>query len=173
MLFRICVEMHTAFSMNYKHLIPNAHCEYAGDDFLVDGKPVARKIRLSVEEDPDSIWNCSPAGKSHSRIYCSKEGDRLVNLPNQLGREGVAYRVLEDFWVEGRKLLPKGQIFNAPYTRFNVSWGKISFPKRIRYFLTERPKILRSSREQLLAQLEVTDQRYAAEIGRASCRETV
>ena len=159
-----CVEMHTALSMNYKHLIPNAHCEYAGDEFLVDGKPVARKIRLSVEEDQGNIWNWSFAGRNHSLIYCSKEGDRLVHLPNQLGREGVAYRVLEDFWVEGRKLLTKGQIFNAPYTRFNVSWGKISFLKRIRYFLTERPKILRSSREQLLAQLEVADQRYAAEM---------
>ncbi len=159
-----CVEMHTAFSMNYKHLIPNAHCEYTGDEFLVDGKPVARKIILSVEKDKDGLWNLFSAGKNHSQIYCSKEGDRLVHLPNQLGREGVAYRVLEDFGVAGRNILTKGQIFNAPYTRFNVSWDKISFPKRIRYFLTERPKILRSSREQLLAQLEVADQRYAAEM---------
>jgi PAS domain S-box-containing protein len=159
-----CVEMHTAFSMNYKHLIPNAHCEYTGDEFLVDGKPVARKIILSVEEDKDSIGNVSPTGKNHSHIYCFKEGARLVNLPNQLGREGFAYRILEDFWVEGRQILTKGQIFNAPYTRFNVSWQKVSFLKRIGYFLTERPKILRSSREQLLAQLEVADQRYAAEM---------
>lgn len=159
-----CVEMHTAFSMNYRHLIPNAHCEYAGDEFLVDGKPVARKIILSVEEDKDSIGNVSPAGKNHSQIYCSKDGHRLVNLPNPLGREGFAYLVHEDFWVEGRQILTKGQIFNAPYTRFNVSWQKVSFLKRIGYFLTERPKMLRRSREQLLAQLEVADQRYAAEM---------
>jgi len=61
-----------------------------------------------VEGDIGKRWRMFSHGKKSQPIYCSGEGDAIVNLPNQLGRAGSAYRVIDDFVVEGRKILAKG-----------------------------------------------------------------
>jgi PAS domain S-box-containing protein len=159
-----CVDLTTVFKLNYKHLIPDAHCEYTGDLFLVNGKPVARKVMLGVEKEPTGSKMGFFSKINKSRIYCAKKGDVLMNLPNELSRKGFAYEVMDDFLIGVQRILSKGDFYNAPYTRYNISWQKVPFLKRARFFLSERPEFLKNSREQLLEQLDIADQRYAAEM---------
>lgn len=159
-----CVDLTTVFKTNYKHLIPDAHCEYRNDEFLVDRKPIAKKVMLGVENDTGSSKRSFFAKKKRSWIYSTKKCDCLVNLPNELNRKGFAYEVMDDFIIKGRKILSKGDLYNAPYTRYNITWQTFPFLKRARFFLSERPKFLKNSRIHLMEQLDIADQRYAAEM---------
>lgn len=133
----------------------------------IDGKRIAQMINLGLErENVGTIRNLlTPFTKRSKKniLYTNIPVDHPNCIENELTREGTGYLVLEDLFIGDIFLLKKGEVFNAPYTRYDISWSRVPYRTRVKYLFRDVPKLLKSSRRQLMEQLEISDRRYFSE----------
>jgi len=165
-----CFDIQDVLRKDYGYLTSGMEIVVGENSFSIDGKTYARKINLAVDEDGSGgrekgllgLLN-RPYGQK-TALYAPRESQALINLDNKLGREGTGFLVLDDLFLQNDLVLRKGEIFNAPYCRFDISWSKVPLRTRIRYAVHDVPLFVKSSRKNLLKQIEVADQRYFSEI---------
>ncbi len=165
-----CFDIQDVLRKDYGYLTSGMEIVVGENSLSINGKTYARRINLAVDEDRSGgrkkgllgMFN-RPYGRK-SAVYATREGQTLINLDNELGREGTGFLVLDDLFLQNDLVLRKGEIFNAPYCRFDVSWSKVPLRTRIRYAVHDVPLFVKSSRKNLLRQIEVADQRYFSEI---------
>jgi hypothetical protein len=165
-----CFSLKTVLLKEYAYLTTGMDIEIVDDGLYVDKKLFAKKIFLAVEEEALTpltriIDFLIGKGKTKRRLlYTGKEGKKLVTIDNPLGKEGTGYLVLEDLVIGDTLVLRKGEIFDAPYCRFDISWSSVPYKVRVKYALRDLSTAMRSSRQKLLEQLEIADERYFNEI---------
>lgn len=164
------VSLETVLLKNYAFLTTGMDIEIVDDGLYVDKKLFAKKIFLAVEEEAVTpltrmVDFLIGKGKTKPRLlYAGKEGEKLVTIDNPLGKDGTGYLVLEDLVIGDTLVLRKGEIFDAPYCRFDISWSNTPYRVRVKYALRDLSTAMRSSRQKLLEQLEIADERYFNEI---------
>ena len=142
------VDLDTVLTKDYGYLTRDHLFEILDDIFVFDGQVYAKKVPLAVEDG----------------VYTNQIGVTQVDLPNELSKRGTGFVVLKDLIIGDTIVLKEGEIFDAPYTRFNVAWPKIPFQTRMRYLAGDVRFLLKSSKRKLLEQLEIADQRYFREM---------
>ncbi|MDZ7698402.1 MAG: ATP-binding protein [Deltaproteobacteria bacterium] len=164
-----CFALSTVLEREYGYLTKGMNILNKGDLLLIDGKTYAKRINLSIEKNSSGIAlgrrlrGCK-GPFSQDRFYAPREGKECVNLKNELGKNGTGMIVLQDLFVGNTLVLKKGEIFNAPYCRFDISWPRVPLRSRIRYAFHDGPLLLKTSRRKLLEQIEIADQRYFREM---------
>jgi len=143
-----CFSINTVLKKDYAYLTKNHGIEVQNDKLLIDKKIFAKRIYLATENG----------------LYINRETSQIEILENELKNPGTGFLVLHDLYIDDILILKKGEIFDAPYCRFNVSWPRAPFKTRAKYLLRDGPSALKSSRVKLFEQLEVADKRYFGEI---------
>jgi len=143
-----CFSLETVLNKDYKYLAKNHEIELIEDKLIFDKRILAKKILLATENG----------------LYVNRETEELENLENELKKPGTGFVVLDDLCIDNSLILKKGEIYDAPYCRFDISWSRAPFLTRAKYVFRDAPRVLKSSRLKLLEQLEVADQRYFNEM---------
>jgi len=154
------MDLKTVLIKDYGYLTNKIKMELGNDKLLIGEKEYARKINLSIEKCKSE----KPYNRSVTNIYTGKESQETVNLDNELEKSGTGFLITDNFIVDNTLILKKGEIFDAPYCRFNVKWKKIPFKRRFWFFAADLSKHFRTPRMALLKQLEIADQRYFNEL---------
>ena len=68
-------------------------------------------------------------------IYVPPREIKDDNLPNDFGNGVYGFYVIRDLVLDNIKILKKGEIFNAPYCRYEVKWLNISICHRLLVFV--------------------------------------
>lgn len=161
-----CFSLDTVLNKDYKYLTKGKDIKITEHELLIDGTLYAKKIFLSAELETfglgTKIFNLlfSPGKRMRKNLYTSKESAILIDVENELHKEGTGYFILNDLIINDTLILRKGEVYDAPYCRFNISWSDIPYKTRLKYALRDLPGVMKSSRSKLLEQLKIADQRY-------------
>ncbi len=159
-----CSDVQDVLLCDYRWLSKDISVEEVGDKLFVNGKNIARKINLATELVEQAPFSNGKGIKKGRPIYKGVASGEQVNLENELKRQGTGYLITDDLVINGTVVLKNGEIFNAPYCRFNVKWSGVPIISRVKYMFNDVPYLLRSSRKSLLKQIEISDQRYFNEM---------
>jgi signal transduction histidine kinase len=163
-----CFDLKTVLKREYGYLTDGMKIEEKEDSLSIDGKKYAIRINLAIDGNMSGSALKKTVGKfgisSNQKLYEPQKGKKRINLENVLNRDGTGLLVLDDLFVHDTLVLKKGEIFNAPYCRFDISWSRVPLRSRMKYALHEGPSLLKTSRKKLLEQIEIADQRYFREM---------
>lgn len=136
---------------------------------LINNEVYGHRINLATEFGKDGLWQRIKKtfireDKETGLIYAGRKGDKLSTIPNPLDRSGTGILITRDLIVDNVLVLRKGEIHDAPYCRFDVAWSPIPHRARAKYVIQDLPIATKSSRQKLLEQIEVADERYFSEM---------
>jgi len=144
---------------------------FMGHDFryengraVLNGKEFAVPVTIAAEDlkrSNDKLDKLNPLGKKEKihQVFTNKNYQMLDHhLDDESKDIPVGMLITKSTKISDMLTLREGQIFGAPYCRFNISWqGKKKISKSVMEFALERlsnsPKIIRALEEELDANI--------------------
>jgi signal transduction histidine kinase len=149
---------------DYRWLTQTLNVEWKDNFLIVNKKPYAKRIYLKKDPIKFSLFSKKKAIKEKNYLLKKLESEKQANCEHDFRGQDQGVLVTKNLYSDNTLVLKKGEVFNAPYCRFNIAWSNISLSKRVSYFFNDVPLLIKSSRQSLLNQIEIADQRYFYEM---------
>ncbi len=133
----VCFDIEKVLKDEYSFLTSDLAIKKEGTELFVNGEVYAKKIRLDTEKSKLGLLNYlfSILKRKKDFIYVPPREIKDDNLPNDFGNGVYGFYVIRDLVLDNIKILKKGEIFNAPYCRYEVKWLNISICHRLLVFV--------------------------------------